>query len=249
MRREELDNIASNYHLKEEVKDKFIEDISQYHFCDWIKKQFSPNLSVCEMGYGEGITAKKMGGYFRSYSVVEGAASLCKKAREENENIEVVHSFFEEYIPAQKFDLILALHVLEHVDSPKMILDKIIRWLKPNGCLVALVPNKQSLHRVFALNMGLIDALDSLSERDILVGHQRVYDISELKNELERAHFSVIKEAGFFLKSLPNSMMVDHKPELIWELNKISEILDPSILANICVVARINDLHRDAYIS
>ena len=59
-----LDDIASRYHVGESVPDKFIEDISQYYFCDWLKSEFSPSLRVCEMGFGEGITASKMSAHF-----------------------------------------------------------------------------------------------------------------------------------------------------------------------------------------
>lgn len=41
-------------------------------------------------------------------------------------------------------------------------------WLKKDGEIIVIVPNKESIHRRLALNMGLIQKLDSLSERDKL---------------------------------------------------------------------------------
>ena len=49
---------------------------------------------------------------------------------------------FEEYAPKEKFDLILALHVLEHVDNSARILGQIRKWLNDGGQLVVLVPNR-----------------------------------------------------------------------------------------------------------
>lgn len=239
MYNDELEDIAKQYHLNADMKDKFIEDISQFYFCDWIKEKFACNRHVCEMGYGEGITTRRLGSYFQNYSVVEGSSALCEKARSELKQVKVVHSLFEDYRPKKKYDMVLALHVLEHVDKPKDILDQIKLWLKPGGVLIVLVPNKRSLHRLFALNMGMINELDDLSDRDVLVGHQRVYDLTELRGEMERAQFKVTDEKGFFLKTVPNYMMINYKHELIMELNKISADLDPSILANICLVGEL----------
>jgi SAM-dependent methyltransferase len=234
-----LEGIARDYHMNQVVKDKFIEDISQDYFCEWVKNSFKPNLTVCEMGYGEGITASHLSGHFQDYTVVEGAASLYKLATSELKDISVIHSLFEDYMPSNKYDLILALHILEHVNNPQEILTHIKKWLKPGGKLVILVPNKNSLHRVFANKMGLIDKLDELSERDIQVGHQRVFGLSALITEVIDAGYNVLSEHGFFLKTLPNSMMLKFDHKLIWELNKISTKLDPSLLANICVVCEL----------
>ena len=238
MNEEHLEAIAVGYHLDNAVEDKFIEDISQYFFCDWVKETFEETSRVCEMGYGEGITAAQLSDYFSSYDIIEGASSLCQKAECELENAKVLHCLFEDYSPAKKYDLVLALHVLEHVDKPQEILKVIESWLNPGGVVVILVPNKNSLHRVFARGMNLISSLDELSERDIQVGHQRVYGLDELHAEVIEAGFEVTEERGFFLKSLPNSMMIDHDPKLILEQNKISSELPANLLANICVVCR-----------
>ena len=37
MKPEDLDKIADEYHLNADVPDKFIEDITQWHFCRWLK--------------------------------------------------------------------------------------------------------------------------------------------------------------------------------------------------------------------
>ena len=86
-----------------------------------------------------------------------------------------MNSLFEDYKPTVRYDLVLALHVIEHVDEPGVILNQIQDWLVPGGTLIVLVPNKMSLHRQFAMNMGLISSLDELSARDHIVGHQREF--------------------------------------------------------------------------
>ena len=236
MNEQNLESIATSYHLDKQKEDKFIEDISQYYFCDWLNEFFPNDLYVCELGYGEGITSDRLSKKFVNYDVVEGSATLCKQAKRKLRSVKVIHSLFENYRPLRNYDLILALHVLEHVDNPTEILAKLKEWLNPGGRVVIVVPNKNSLHRVFAHGMKLISELDELSPRDIEVGHQRVYGFEELREQVTNVGLQVDDEFGFFLKTLPNYMMLEHDPKLILELNKISNKIPPNLLANICLV-------------
>jgi 2-polyprenyl-3-methyl-5-hydroxy-6-metoxy-1,4-benzoquinol methylase len=148
-----------------------------------------------------------------------------------------VHGLFENYTPNSFFDVIIASHVLEHVDEPLSILRRMRGWLCRGGKVVIVVPNRNSIHRQLAVLMGLQPALDSLSKRDLLVGHQRVYSFSLLKQHIENAGLRILESRGFFLKVLPNSMMLDYSTDLLWALNKISASLPEELLANIAVVA------------
>ncbi len=111
-------------------------------------------------------------------------------------------------------------------------------WLAPGGTIVAVVPNAGSLHRRLAVRMGLQPAPDTLSPRDHLVGHRRVYTVEQLSDELTATGFEVTDVTGWFLKVVPNGMMLDWPGELIDALVAVSDELDPRQLANIAVVAR-----------
>jgi SAM-dependent methyltransferase len=43
------------------------------------------------------------------------------------------------------FDLILCLDVLEHLKDPRLVMEKLMSWAKPNGRIVLAYPNPQSL--------------------------------------------------------------------------------------------------------
>lgn len=238
-RTEELERIASDYHLNEDVPDKFIEDICQEYCCDWLATLINQNDRVAELGYGEGVTLERLASKVRDYTLVEGAPSLAKLAKGKHPKVHVVQALFEEYQPSEPFDKILALHVLEHVDDPVSLAKHLSSWLKPGGELVVIVPNKESLHRRLAVLMGLVPELDTLSPRDCLVGHQRVYDISRLEADLRAAGFEPFEHRGFFLKTLPNGMMMSYSPELLQALNVLGDQLPTAMQANLAVRARI----------
>jgi len=236
-RTEELERIANDYHLNEGVPDKFIEDLCQEHICNWLCSLINAQDRVVELGYGEGITASRLAQVSQHYSIVEGAPSLVETAREKHPDVHVVDSLFECYSPTEKFDKILALHVFEHVDEPVSLAKHLRSWLKPNGEIIAVVPNKGSLHRRLAFSMGLIPALDALSQRDHVVGHQRVYDVMGLEEDLRSAGFRPFERRGFFLKPLPNGMMLEYDRDLIRAMNLLGDELPVEMAANLAIRA------------
>lgn len=234
-----LERIAHTYHLNEEVPDKFIEDMCQEHCCDWLSSLISSSDSVIELGYGEGITLERLADKAGHYAIVEGAPSLVNVVKQKHPKVEVINSLFEDYSPPQSYDMLLALHVFEHVDDPVALGRHLRTWLNTSGEIVVIVPNSTSLHRRLAVLMGLTPALDTLSPRDHLVGHQRVYDLFGLESDLRKAGFEPFERRGFFVKTLPNSMMLKYKPELIRALNLLGDQLPIEMTANIAVRARL----------
>lgn len=237
-RTDELERIAHQYHLNDEVPDKFIEDAAQLHCCDWLASLIDPGDAVIELGYGEGVTLGRLAPLSREYVVVEGAPSLAALVRAEHPSVSVVEALFEEHVPDRPCDKLMALHVLEHVDEPVPLLRHLSTWLSTDGEIVVVVPNKRSLHRRLAVIMGLQPELDTLSPRDHLVGHQRVYDLEGLEADLRAGGFEVVERTGLQFKPLPNGMMLDFSPELVAAMNVLGDELPADTAANIAVRAR-----------
>jgi 2-polyprenyl-3-methyl-5-hydroxy-6-metoxy-1,4-benzoquinol methylase len=237
---EHLNRVAAEYHTNESIPDIHIENLCQEYFIQWLIQEVPADARVLELGYGDGLVTAALAKAGCTLTLVEGAKTLVDRARMKHPEIECVHSLFEEFHAPQSYDLVLASHVLEHVDDPQAILRLMSSWLNETGRIIAVVPNRNSLHRQLAVVMGLQPALDSLSKRDHLVGHQRVYSLQTLEEDILSAGLSVIDSCGFFLKVLPNSMMLDYSRELLWGLNAISAHLPKDLLANIAVIVAKN---------
>ena len=239
---ETLDADARRYYLSSDVADLDIEDAQQRLSIDRLAAAAGPpGGRVLEMGYGMGLTVAAFLERGFDLEVVEGSPLLCARATERHPGLAVHHALFETFSPPEPYDAVLALHVAEHVGDPRALLARVRGWLKPGGRLVVVVPNAESLHRRLAVRMGLQARLDDLSERDALVGHQRVYDLDGLTADVEAAGFAVRDHFGWFLKTVPNSMMLEWPPALIEALTTISEELDTRLLANMAVVAERRD--------
>ena len=142
-----------------------------------------------------------------------------------------VLALFEDFDAKGSYESVVASHVLEHVADPVALLKKLRGYAKR---LIVLVPNAQSWHRKLAAQMSLIPDVYELSERDKIEGHQRVYDRNSLDIDLALAGWEAIQWKGFFLKTLPNSMMLNHSPALIRAMNEVN--VRPCEAANIGVV-------------
>ncbi len=239
-----LNKIASEYHLTADVPDMFIENTCQRYELKWVKERVTPGVSVLDLGYGDGLFLEDFA-KSNELTLVEGSSELAIVARSRIKELglkaKVINSLFEDFNPERKFDVVIASHVLEHVDNPDLVLMKIKSWLEPEGLLICIVPNRESLHRRLGLKLGLIDRLDQLSPRDKVVGHQRVYSFSELKEQVIKSGFVISDARGFFTKTLANSQMLDLTEDVIWGLCQLSEDLPLEFGANLGLVAMVGD--------
>jgi SAM-dependent methyltransferase len=236
---EALDAYADTYYLNSEISDVDIEELGQRQSIASTLEVLGDARHVLEMGYGTGLITGELLARGVPIEVVEGSPKLCAVARERHGSSGLVihEALFEEFVAPTPYDAVLAMHIAEHVDDPVELFGIVREWLAPGGSIVVIVPNADSLHRRLAVRMGIQQRLDDFSPRDVLVGHQRVYDLRGLRADLAAAGFTTQQEFGYQLKTVPNSMMADWPQELLSALIDISPEIPPQMLANIGVRA------------
>lgn len=238
---ENLDNIATSYHLQN-LPDMHIERICQEYEVSWLLENIkSAGRKVLDLGYGDGVNFELIARNC-SLTLVEGSEELAKKATLRSAElglaVDVHCCLFEDFDAVRNFDVIMASHILEHVDRPVELLTDLSQLLRPGGVLIGLVPNAESLHRRLGVAMGLSKQLDDLSERDYLVGHQRVYDLTMLNNDLVKAGFVMTNHRGFFAKLLANHQMLHLDERVLLGLLKMSDEMPTELCANLGFVAK-----------
>lgn len=159
-----------------------------------------------ELGPGDGQMTRFLVHDFPRLTLVEGSAALLASIPD-SPNLVKVHALFEDYQPTQKFNTIIMAHILEHVDAPVALLQRVREWLAPAGRILATVPNALSFHRLAAVKMGLLATSDQLNERDYTVGHRRVYHPATFRQDFERAGLKVVAAGGIFFKPLSNQQI------------------------------------------
>ena len=232
-----LDKVAADYHLNANVQDKDYDAMFHKMCLEWIQPMILESKSILQLGYGEGILAAALISKDARMDIIEGSSILADHAKEKLPKNVVVHNqLFEEFCPTRLYDCIVATNVLEHVDDPIKIFGLLHNWLSTDGLAIVTVPNAESLHRRLAVEMKIQNSIYALSERDHIVGHQRVYDMSSLVDQAQKAGFKIRERRGFVLKVLANSQQNSMSEEIITAFHTVSSVLDPEILANIGLV-------------
>lgn len=226
------------FNYLEEVSDKYDPSDPKKDFDYWLIQfdfqAISKNLigkKVIELGCGKGVLTKQLAGVCEKLIVVEGSSQYIddvKKELGDKNNIEYHHSLWQEYdYETDNISDVIFSSGLEHVNisTASEIFEKIKKWLRPDGRLHIIVPNANSLHRRVAYHMGIIKDVHELSDRDLLLKHERVFDKESLFKEIKENNLDIKKYEGIFLKPLPNAMMLNLNQEIIYGFNEISEEL------------------------
>jgi 2-polyprenyl-3-methyl-5-hydroxy-6-metoxy-1,4-benzoquinol methylase len=134
-----------------------------------------------------------------------------------------VHSFFEDYRPADKFDAIEMGFVLEHVTDPGAIVRRYAGFLNPGGAIFIAVPNARSLHRLIGRGAGLLNDIHRLSPEDLQLGHQRYFDFASLSQLILAAGLEIVRSEGILLKPFTTSQLksLNLSPQVVESLLKV----------------------------
>jgi SAM-dependent methyltransferase len=187
-----------------------------------LRPYFKGKLAL-ELGPSSGYMTKSLIKEFETLHLVEGSENLLSQIPD-YPNIIKYHSLFEDYDTDNQYDTIIMSHVLEHISDPILVLKKIYNWLKVGGVFCVAVPNAKSIHRLVAKEMGLLKNEYDLNQRDIELGHYRVYDLTILKEHVLQSGFKIVESGGYFLKPLSNGQIESYwSAEMIQGFYKIGK--------------------------
>jgi len=185
---------------------------------------------VLEVGAGLGATTKSLcTGKENRWVCLEPDAQMTNEIEEKIKagalpaNCEAVAQTLSELDESQKFDSILYIDVLEHIEDDRGEVLAAARHLKENGHLIVLAPAHQSLYTPF----------------DKAIGHFRRYNkkslASLIPDELEQVKLIYLDSIGAFA-SLGNRIALRQSMPtlnqiLLWDgkLVPLSKIFDPLI--------------------
>jgi 2-polyprenyl-3-methyl-5-hydroxy-6-metoxy-1,4-benzoquinol methylase len=209
---ERLDAIAQTYDTTEDFDRYSIE------FERELIAAAAHRLDLLEVGCGWGDMTEYFAPRFRRVVALDGSLDCVCRTRQRCRlfpQAEVHHTLIERFHTEEKFEDVVMVRVLEHLEDPVGVLAGLASFLKPGGQLHLIVPNARSLHRRIGQAMGLIRELNDFSPRDIQYGHRRVYDSELLTQHLEAAGLRVAQAQGVLIKPLSNAQMQSWDPAVI----------------------------------
>src|SRR5665213_3243542 len=127
-------------------------------------------------------------------------------------HISVVQGTLEDRVDAlvaKRFDFIILSSLLHEIADSSRLLAGISRLCGTETVLHVNVPNSMSLHRLLALEMGLISEVHESSAVQKRMQQSHTFDPDSLSALLNRSGFDVIEEGTFFIKPFTHAQMAD----------------------------------------
>lgn len=152
---------------------------------------------------------------FDALTVVEPGASFAEHARKlavNDHRIDIIEALLEDAakvlpLREKKFDTILVAGLLHELADPASLMRALLPLCTPETRLHVSVANARSLHRLLALEMGLISTIRERSERQIAQQQHFTFDMNDLVNLCQSAGYSVVEQGSYFIKPFSHAQM------------------------------------------
>jgi 2-polyprenyl-3-methyl-5-hydroxy-6-metoxy-1,4-benzoquinol methylase len=150
----------------------------------FLKKRLTKKIDILDFGCGAGINLKMLNEFGKVYYFDINKRIIAKiKSNYNSHNFKYLKNF---NLSKKKFDLIVALDVIEHISNEKKVINNLSKKLNKNGKILITVPAYNFL----------------FSSKDVDLHHKRRYTLQSIAEILKK--FYIIKKTYFnFFLSFP----------------------------------------------
>ena len=143
-------------HMFNPIRIEYIlEEISKHFKLNRNKKHFLKNLEILDIGCGGGLISEPMARLGGSITGIDASEKNIKVAslhsKENNLKITYLNKSPEQLDEKEKFDIILNLEIVEHVDNLDLYLKSCYRLLKKNGLMFTATINRTFVSYIKAI--------------------------------------------------------------------------------------------------
>lgn len=183
--------------MTEKSKYDFKTNVSDHIAYDWACKYIKDNSQVLEIGPGNGAIGSFLAESKNcSIDIIEFDEQLGEKAKKFARHVlagsimgDIESMGWESELQQSSYDCIIICEVLEHLHNPQLVLDRLYQYLKPDGCLIAAVPNIG--HN--AVIIGLLNDRFDYSDLGLLDNtHIHLFTYKAIRAMLEKANFCIV---------------------------------------------------------
>ena len=172
-----------------------------------LRPYFQPMEAALEIGAFEGAMTQLLVKEFGKLEVVEAAEDLATELSRKFPATKVHYSKIELWETEARYENVFLVHTLEHIDNRVAALSKVASLLSDSGLVFIAVPNADALSRLIAVEMGILEKKEAISEGERLHGHTITYTLESLKHEVLESGLRIIQSGGVILKALSNGQI------------------------------------------
>jgi 2-polyprenyl-3-methyl-5-hydroxy-6-metoxy-1,4-benzoquinol methylase len=132
-------------------------------------------------------------------------------------------SDIDDFTADRRYEHVVAAHLINELPDPLAVLRRVrTELLAPGGLLHVSLTNPDSLHRLVAIEMGLIDDPRALSDRGRSLATVEIFDADRLEAIAREAGFACVHLEPILLKPLTNAQMADLPDAVIEGLDRVA---------------------------
>ncbi|WP_217921634.1 class I SAM-dependent methyltransferase [Miltoncostaea oceani] len=177
-----------------------------------VAERVAPGDRVLELGCATGLMSVPVAAAGGRVTGIDHAGSYLERARARDlPGARFVRAALEEPgwedLAGDGFAHVLACNLLHEMTDPVGLLRRARDVLAPGGLVHVSLQNPLSIHRLVAVEMGLIADVAEVSENGHRYATRGVHHARELMDMAWRAGLATVAREGVMLKPLPNAMM------------------------------------------
>ena len=181
-----------------------------------ISKKSLSNFNILDLGCGGGLVCEplaRLGANITGIDFVKQNIIAAKKhAKKTNTNIEYLHQNINNLKLKKKYDAVLILEVLEHIEDWKKIIINIKKLLKPGGKIIISTINRNFFSKLFAIFIAE-NILNWVPKKTHT--YSKLIKPEELRSFLNKNKINVTDITGLIFNPLSGQWMLDKNNCLI----------------------------------
>ena len=208
-----------------------------------IAERVAPGDRVLELGCATGLMTAHLAGQGARVTGVDRSEAYLDRARARlGDRAAFINAGLAEpgweALAGAGYDHVLLCNLIHELPDPAGLLRRAAALLAADGLVHLSLQNPDSIHRLVAVEMGLIEDVREVSARGDRFGTIGLWGADDLARLAREAGLGVVAREGVMLKPLANGMMAELPPEVLDGFERAARHLPAHCAMNLLVLAR-----------
>jgi 2-polyprenyl-3-methyl-5-hydroxy-6-metoxy-1,4-benzoquinol methylase len=189
-----------------------------------IRRWFRPGDGVLELGCATGLMTSLFVERDVVVDAVERTPAYHRAAEARGLSRTTFHlSDIDDFCSDRRYEHVVAAHLVNELPDPLALLRRVREeFLAPGGLAHISLTNPHSLHRLVAMEMGILDTPESLSDRGRSLATVEIFDGERLEALAREAGLVCVHREPVLLKPFTNAQLADLPDGVIAGLDRVA---------------------------